>query len=99
MTVPVTLFALLASAAVAIACAALSVFVVARRWAFIGEGIAHAAQQKAEDQGGPADAWGGHGGPLVLVMKVGESGRGFTGYRSDAQAAWPAERQRGCRRS
>src|SRR5438105_11015439 len=41
MTDPVTLFALLASAAVAIACASLSVFVVARRWAFIGEGIAH----------------------------------------------------------
>src|SRR5438045_750814 len=30
-----------ATAAMAIACAVLSVFVVARRWAFIGEGISH----------------------------------------------------------
>ncbi|HEX8912597.1 MAG TPA: metal ABC transporter permease, partial [Humisphaera sp.] len=35
------LTALLSAASVAVACAALSVFVVARRWAFIGEGIAH----------------------------------------------------------
>src|SRR3982751_315475 len=36
-----TLAAVAATAAMAIACASLSVFVVARRWAFIGEGIAH----------------------------------------------------------
>src|SRR5688572_8778685 len=29
------------TAAVAVACAVLSVFVVSRRWAFIGEGISH----------------------------------------------------------
>ena len=33
--------ALYAAAAVAVACATLSVFVVSRRWAFIGEGISH----------------------------------------------------------
>ena len=38
---PSTLAAIAATAAMAIACASLSVFVVARRWAFIGEGIAH----------------------------------------------------------
>jgi ABC-type Mn2+/Zn2+ transport system permease subunit len=32
---------LLASTAVAVACAMLSVFVVARRWAFLGEGVGH----------------------------------------------------------
>src|SRR5438094_6420901 len=32
---------MLATASLAIACACLSVFVVARRWAFIGEGISH----------------------------------------------------------
>src|SRR5215210_5154605 len=31
----------LAAGAVAVACAVLSVFVVSRRWAFIGEGISH----------------------------------------------------------
>src|SRR2546422_94779 len=38
---PATLAAIAATAAMAVACASLSVFVVARRWAFIGEGIAH----------------------------------------------------------
>lgn len=34
--------ALLAAAAMGVACAVLSVFVISRRWAFIGEGIGHA---------------------------------------------------------
>jgi manganese/iron transport system permease protein len=42
---------LLATAAIAVACAALSVFVVARRWAFIGEGISHSGF------GGAGMAW------------------------------------------
>ena len=43
--------ALTASIALAIACAALSVFVVSRRWAFIGEGISHSGF------GGAGTAW------------------------------------------
>jgi ABC-type Mn2+/Zn2+ transport system permease subunit len=39
---PASILALVATAALAIACSGLSVLVVARRWAFIGEGIAHA---------------------------------------------------------
>jgi manganese/iron transport system permease protein len=42
---------LLATASLAIACACLSVFVVARRWAFIGEGISHSGF------GGAGVAW------------------------------------------
>lgn len=42
---------LLAGAALATACAALSVFVVARRWAFVGEGIGHSGF------GGAGTAW------------------------------------------
>jgi ABC-type Mn2+/Zn2+ transport system permease subunit len=42
---------LLATMALGIACAALSVLVVSRRWAFLGEGIAHAAF------GGAGTAW------------------------------------------
>src|SRR5687767_4046725 len=47
----VDLTSLTATATMAIACAALSVFVVARRWAFIGEGIGHAGL------GGAGTAW------------------------------------------
>ena len=42
---------LITACALAVACAALSVFVVARRWAFIGEGIAHSGF------GGAGTAW------------------------------------------
>jgi ABC-type Mn2+/Zn2+ transport system permease subunit len=42
---------LIASISLAIACAALSVFVVSRHWAFIGEGISHSAF------GGAGTAW------------------------------------------
>jgi manganese/iron transport system permease protein len=42
---------LITSAAIGLACAMLSVFVVLRRWAFIGEGIAHASF------GGAGTAW------------------------------------------
>jgi ABC-type Mn2+/Zn2+ transport system permease subunit len=42
---------LLTAASVAIACAVLSVFVVSRRWAFIGEGISHSGL------GGAGTAW------------------------------------------
>jgi iron/zinc/copper transport system permease protein len=42
---------LFASVALSIACAALSVFVVSRRWAFIGEGISHSGF------GGAGTAW------------------------------------------
>lgn len=42
---------LLCAAAMAVACATLSVFVVVRRWAFIGEGIAHSGF------GGAGTAW------------------------------------------
>ena len=42
---------LIATAAMAVACAVLSVFVVARRWAFIGEGISHSGF------GGAGAAW------------------------------------------
>ena len=55
--------ALLASIALAIACAALSVFVVSRRWAFIGEGISHSAF------GGAGTAW-----MLVLIFPRLENG-------------------------
>ncbi len=48
---PAALAALAATAAMAVACASLSVFVVARRWAFIGEGIAHSGF------GGAGTAW------------------------------------------
>lgn len=43
--------ALVAAGALGVACAVLSVFVVAKRWAFIGEGIAHAGF------GGAGTAW------------------------------------------
>jgi manganese/iron transport system permease protein len=43
--------ALLVAASMAVACAVLSVFVVARRWAFIGEGISHSGF------GGAGTAW------------------------------------------
>ena len=43
--------ALLASGSLAVACAVLSTFVVARRWAFIGEGISHSGF------GGAGTAW------------------------------------------
>jgi ABC-type Mn2+/Zn2+ transport system permease subunit len=43
--------ALIAAAAMGVACSLLSVFVVLRRWAFIGEGIAHAGF------GGAGTAW------------------------------------------
>ena len=45
------LYPLLASAAVAVACATLSVFVVARQWAFVGEGLGHSGY------GGAGTAW------------------------------------------
>jgi ABC-type Mn2+/Zn2+ transport system permease subunit len=48
---PFTRNALLASAALALACSVLSLFVVARRWAFIGEGISHSGF------GGAGTAW------------------------------------------
>src|SRR5258706_11409184 len=43
---------LVTAAAIGLACAMLSVFVVLRRWAFIGEGIAHASF------GGAGAGWG-----------------------------------------
>jgi ABC-type Mn2+/Zn2+ transport system permease subunit len=43
--------AIVAASMMAIACSALSVFVIARRWAFIGEGISHAGL------GGAGTAW------------------------------------------
>jgi ABC-type Mn2+/Zn2+ transport system permease subunit len=45
------MLSLLASIFLAVACASLSVFVVSRRWAFIGEGISHSAF------GGAGAAW------------------------------------------
>ena len=55
MTLPlasiISLAPLVATSAMAVACAALSVFVVARRWAFIGEGISHSGF------GGAGAAW------------------------------------------
>ena len=45
------LLSLITAGAIGLACAALSVFVVLRRWAFIGEGIAHAGF------GGAGTAW------------------------------------------
>ena len=53
----IALVPLAAVSAMAIACAALSVFVVARRWAFIGEGISHSGF------GGAGLAW-----LLILVI-------------------------------
>lgn len=53
----ISLAPLAATAAMATACAVLSVFVVARRWAFIGEGISHSGF------GGAGLAW-----LLMLVM-------------------------------
>lgn len=47
----VSLPSILCAAAMAVACATLSVFVVSRRWAFIGEGIAHSGF------GGAGTAW------------------------------------------
>ena len=43
--------ALVASSALALACAVLSIFVIARHWAFIGEGISHSGF------GGAGTAW------------------------------------------
>lgn len=51
LTDPAILNALIATGAMAIACAILSVFVVARRWAFLGEGISHSGF------GGAGTAW------------------------------------------
>jgi ABC-type Mn2+/Zn2+ transport system permease subunit len=48
---PFTRNALVASAALALACSVLSLFVVARHWAFIGEGISHSGL------GGAGTAW------------------------------------------
>jgi manganese/iron transport system permease protein len=48
---PFTRNALLASTALALACSVLSLFVVARHWAFIGEGISHSGF------GGAGTAW------------------------------------------
>src|SRR4051812_11376869 len=45
------LFAILAASALAIACAVLSIVVVLRRWAFVGEGIGHSGF------GGAGTAW------------------------------------------
>ena len=53
---PDALAALAATAAIAVACATLSVIVVARRWAFVGEGIAHSGF------GGAGIAW------LIMLM-------------------------------
>jgi ABC-type Mn2+/Zn2+ transport system permease subunit len=47
----ISLSPLIATSAMAVACAVLSVFVVARRWAFIGEGISHSGF------GGAGAAW------------------------------------------
>src|SRR5947208_4002481 len=54
---------MLATASLAIACACLSVFVVARRWAFIGEGISHSGF------GGAGLAW------LLMLAAPGLMGR------------------------
>jgi ABC-type Mn2+/Zn2+ transport system permease subunit len=51
----------LASIALSIACAALSVFVVSRRWAFIGEGISHSGF------GGAGTAW------MIILLFPGRS--------------------------
>jgi ABC-type Mn2+/Zn2+ transport system permease subunit len=51
MIAGVSLVPLAATAALGVACAVLSVFVVARRWAFIGEGISHSGF------GGAGVAW------------------------------------------
>jgi manganese/iron transport system permease protein len=48
---------IIATSAIAIACAAMSVFVVARRWAFIGEGISHSG-------------FGGAGAAWLLVLAI-----------------------------
>ncbi len=48
---PLVRNALLASAALALACSVLSLFVIARHWAFIGEGISHSGF------GGAGTAW------------------------------------------
>jgi ABC-type Mn2+/Zn2+ transport system permease subunit len=53
----IALAPLAATSAMAIACAALSVFVVARRWAFIGEGISHSG-------------FGGAGFAWLLILAV-----------------------------
>jgi len=55
-------YTLMACGAMAAACAVLSVVVVVRRWAFIGEGIAHAGF------GGVGTAWA-----LALVMPAGDA--------------------------
>ena len=46
-----TFNALLAASGVAVACAMLSPYVIARRWAFLGEGISHSGF------GGAGTAW------------------------------------------
>src|SRR5947207_7086342 len=64
---PLSLFA---TSAMAIACAVLSVFVVSRRWAFIGEGIAHSGF------GGAGTVW-----LLVLIFpSLGGEGREWVPY-------------------
>jgi ABC-type Mn2+/Zn2+ transport system permease subunit len=51
LTDPAVLNAFIAAGAMSVACAVLSVFVVARRWAFLGEGISHSGF------GGAGTAW------------------------------------------
>lgn len=51
LTDPAIVNAFIATGAMAVACAILSVFVVARRWAFMGEGISHSGF------GGAGTAW------------------------------------------
>src|SRR3712207_4982719 len=57
LTVASTSALLAATMAMALACAVLSVFVVARRWAFIGEGISHSG-------------FGGAGAAWLLMLAV-----------------------------
>src|SRR5262245_54746977 len=56
-TIPVLVHVLATSGALGLACALLSVVVVLRRWAFIGEGIAHSG-------------FGGAGAAWILMLLV-----------------------------
>ncbi len=58
---------LLTVCALSLACAVLSIFVIARRWAFIGEGISHAGL------GGAGTAW-----IAALFIPGAESGAFFS---------------------
>ena len=83
----------LTAAAVAVACAALSVFVVSRRWAFIGEGISHSGFGGAGTVWllalafpGLNGRWAVYGGVVLFCLAAGLGIAYFSRERGDGGA-------------